>query len=173
MGFGGVWLASYNGSPAAAGSAWRLSGSADAKNSSGAERRPWMGPRRQHRTPPRRQPVMARTGSRTPFRNNARLVLLSTGGALGLLVVVQVLLRKSRDFSPDFLASVLLYGLTVLNITLLLVLVLVLGGVERRRGGGGGGFRMRLVIVFVLMAAAPALLLMVVGSDLIQQTVDR
>ena len=32
---------------------------------------------------------------------------------------------------------------------------------------------MRLVIVFVLMAAAPALLLMVVGSDLIQQTVDR
>src|SRR6266481_646095 len=171
MGFGGVWLASYNGSPAAAGSAWRLSGSADAKNSSGAERRPWMGPRRQHRTPPRRQPVMARTGSRTPFRNNARLVLLSTGGALGLLVVVQVLLRKSRDFSPDFLASVLLYGLTVLNISLLLVLLLVLGRnlvrviMERRRGVLGARFRMRLVIVFVLMAAAPALLLMVVGSD--------
>jgi two-component system nitrogen regulation sensor histidine kinase NtrY len=122
---------------------------------------------------------MARTGSRTPFRNNARLVLLSTGGALGLLVLVQVLLRKSRDFSPDFLASVLLYGLTVLNITLLLVLVFVLGRnlvrvvMERRRGVLGARFRMRLVIVFVLMAAAPALLLMVVGSDLIQQTVDR
>jgi two-component system nitrogen regulation sensor histidine kinase NtrY len=122
---------------------------------------------------------MARTGSRTPFRNNARLVLLTTGGALGLLVLVQVLLRKSRDFSPDFLASVLLYGLTVLNITLLLVLVFVLGRnlvrvvMERRRGVLGARFRMRLVIVFVLMAAAPALLLMVVGSDLIQQTVDR
>ncbi|PYQ52700.1 MAG: hypothetical protein DMF78_10740 [Acidobacteria bacterium] len=122
---------------------------------------------------------MARTGSRTPFRNNARLVLLTTAGALGLLVLVQVLLRKSRDFSPDFLASVLLYGLTVLNITLLLVLVFVLGRnlvrvvMERRRGVLGARFRMRLVIVFVLMAAAPALLLMVVGSDLIQQTVDR
>jgi two-component system nitrogen regulation sensor histidine kinase NtrY len=122
---------------------------------------------------------MARTGSRTPFRNNARLVLLTTFGALGLLVLVQVLLRKSRDFSPDFLASVLLYGLTVLNITLLLVLVFVLGRnlvrvvMERRRGVLGARFRMRLVIVFVLMAAAPALLLMVVGSDLIQQTVDR
>ncbi|HUG54704.1 MAG TPA: ATP-binding protein [Vicinamibacteria bacterium] len=117
--------------------------------------------------------------SRTPFRNNARLVLLTTGGALGVLVLVQVLLRKSRDFSPDFLASVLLYGLTVLNITLLLVLLLVLGRnlvrvvMERRRGVLGARFRMRLVIVFVLMAAAPALLLMVVGSDLIQQTVDR
>jgi two-component system nitrogen regulation sensor histidine kinase NtrY len=86
---------------------------------------------------------------------------------------------KSADFSPDFLASVLLYGLTVLNISLLLVLLLVLGRnlvrviMERRRGVLGARFRMRLVIVFVLMAAAPALLLMVVGSDLIQQTVDR
>jgi len=32
-----------------------------------------------------------------------------------LVLGVQVLVRKSRDFSPDFLASVLLYGLTVLN----------------------------------------------------------
>ncbi len=70
---------------------------------------------------------VTRTGPRTPFRNNARLVLLTTGGALSLLVLVQLLLRKSRDFSPDFLASVLLYGLTVLNISLLLVLLLVLG----------------------------------------------
>ncbi|HEV7500210.1 MAG TPA: hypothetical protein VGQ33_09415, partial [Vicinamibacteria bacterium] len=68
---------------------------------------------------------MPHTGPRTPFRNNARLVLLTTGGALALLVLVQLLLRKSRDFSPDFLASVLLYGLTVLNISLLLVLLLV------------------------------------------------
>jgi two-component system nitrogen regulation sensor histidine kinase NtrY len=133
----------------------------------------------QHRTHVPASPVMSRTGPRTPFRNNARLVLLATFGALSLLVLVQLLLRKSRDFSPDFLASVLLYGLTVLNISLLLVLLLVLGRnlvrviMERRRGVLGARFRMRLVIVFVLMAAAPALLLMVVGSDLIQQTVDR
>ena len=65
--------------------------------------------------------------TRPPFRNNARLVLLCTVLAGLLLLAVQVLVRKSRDFSPDFLASVLLYGLTVLNIGLLVMLVLVLG----------------------------------------------
>ena len=64
--------------------------------------------------------------SRRPFRNNARLVLLATVGALVVFVLVQLLLRRSQDFAPDFLASVLLYSLTVLNICLLLVLVLVL-----------------------------------------------
>ncbi len=117
--------------------------------------------------------------SRTPFRNNARLVLASTAGVLGMLVLVEVLLRTSRDFSPDFLASVLLYGLTVLNLTLLLVLVFVLGRnlvrvvLEQRRGVLGARFRLRLVLVFLLMAIAPSVLLIVVGTDLIQQTVDR
>jgi len=106
-------------------------------------------------------------------------VLLWTAAALALFGGLQVLLRKSRDFSPDFLASVLLYGLTVLNISLLLVLLFVLGRnlvrvvMERRRRVLGARFRMRLMLVFILMAVAPALLLMVVGSDLIQQTVDR
>ena len=44
---------------------------------------------------------------------------------------------------------------------------------ERRRGVLGARFRMRLMLVFLLMAVAPSVLLMVVGSDLIQQTVDR
>ncbi len=116
---------------------------------------------------------------RQPFRNNARLVLLSTAGALLIFLGVQVLLRRSRDFSPDFLASVLLYGLTVLNLSLILVLALVLGRnvvrvlMERRRNVLGARFRMRLVLVFLLMAVAPSLLLIVVGTDLIQQTVDR
>ena len=116
---------------------------------------------------------------RTPFRNNARLVLLTTAAVGSLLVIIEVLLRKSRDFSPDFLASVLLYGLTVLNLTLLLVLLFVLGRnlvrviLERRRGVLGARFRMRLLLVFVLMATAPAVLLIVVGTDLIRQTVDR
>jgi two-component system nitrogen regulation sensor histidine kinase NtrY len=117
--------------------------------------------------------------TRPPFRNNARLVLLCTAGALLLLLGVQVLVRKSRDFSPDFLASVLLYGLTVLNIGLLVVLVLVLGRnlvrilMERRRKVLGARFRMRLLLVFLLMAVGPSLLLILVGSDLIRQTVDR
>src|SRR5262245_59948881 len=116
---------------------------------------------------------------RTPFRNNARLVLATTVAVGGLLVLIEILLRKSRDFSPDFLASVLLYGLTVLNLTLLLILVFVLGRnlvrviLERRRRVLGARFRLRLVLVFLLMATAPSVLLIFVGTDLIQQTVDR
>src|SRR6185503_7451128 len=100
--------------------------------------------------------------TRPPFRNNARLVLLCTAGALFLLFGVQLLVRKSRDFSPDFLASVLLYGLTVLNIGLLVVLVLVLGRnlvrmvMERRRKVLGARLRMRLLLVFLLMAVGPS-----------------
>ena len=117
--------------------------------------------------------------AKTPFRNNARLTLLATLGALALLLSIELLLRKSRDFAPDFLASVLLYGLTVLNLTLLLVLLFVLGRnlvkvlMERRRGVLGARFRMRLLLVFLLMAIAPSVLLVLVGSDLIRQTIDR
>jgi two-component system nitrogen regulation sensor histidine kinase NtrY len=120
-----------------------------------------------------------KTGPRPPFRNNAPLVLLWTAVALAVFVGLQVLLRKSRDFSPDFLASVLLYGLIVVNIALLLMLVLFLGRnlvrvvMERRRRVLGARFRMRLMLVFILMAVAPAVLVMAVGSDLIQQTIDR
>lgn len=117
--------------------------------------------------------------SRIPFRNNARLILAYALGALAVLLGMSALLRTSRDFSPDFLASVLLYALTVLNISLLLILLVVLGRnlvrvfMERRRGGLGARFQMRLVLVFMLMAVAPSLLLLLVGSDLIRQTVDR
>jgi len=116
---------------------------------------------------------------RRPFRNNAPLVLACTLGTLAIFLGIEGLLRKSRDFSPDFLASVLLYGLTVLNLTLLLVLVFVLGRnlvrvlMERRRNMLGARFRMRLLLVFLLMAVAPSVLLIVVSSDFIQQTVER
>ena len=117
---------------------------------------------------------------REQFRNNARLVLAATAGALVLLVGLEVLLRKSRDFSPDFLASVLLYGLTVLNLTLLLVLLFVLGRnlvrvlLERRRGVLGARFRMRLAARLPAHGAwRRRSCSSLVGSDLIQQTVDR
>jgi two-component system nitrogen regulation sensor histidine kinase NtrY len=117
--------------------------------------------------------------TRRSLRDNARFALLTTLGVVSVLLTVEVLLRRSRDFSPDFLASVLLYGLTVVNLTLLLVMLFVLGRnfvrvvVERRRGVLGARFRLRLMLVFLLMAVAPSLLLLFVGSDLIQQTVDR
>jgi two-component system, NtrC family, nitrogen regulation sensor histidine kinase NtrY len=116
---------------------------------------------------------------RRALRDNARLALIISAGVVSFLVAVELLLRRSRDFSPDFLASVLLYGLTVANLTLLIVLVFVLGRnlvravMERRRGVLGARFRLRLMLVFLLMAIAPSGLLLLVGSDLIRQTVDR
>jgi two-component system nitrogen regulation sensor histidine kinase NtrY len=116
---------------------------------------------------------------RERLQNNARLVLAITGGLLVVFLLAELLLRKSREFQPDFLASALLYGLTVINLSLLLVLVFVLGRnlvrmlMEWRRGVFGARLRVRLLLVFLLMAVAPSLLLLFVGSDLIRQTVDR
>ncbi len=117
--------------------------------------------------------------SRPPLRNNARLILILVVALLGVLLGVQLLVRESGYFAPDFLASALLYGLTVLNLTLFLILLLVLGRniaralMERRRGVLGARFRLRLLVVFTAMALGPALLLVLVGSDFIRHTVDR
>ncbi len=116
---------------------------------------------------------------RERFQNNAKLVLAVTGGLLVVFLLAELLLRKSRDFQPDFAASALLFGLTVINISILLVLVFVLGRnlvrmlMEWRRGVFGARLRVQLLLVFLLMAAAPSLLLLLVGSDLLRQTVDR
>ncbi len=116
---------------------------------------------------------------RTPVRNNARLIVGLILGVLAILAGSEFLLRKSRDFSPDFLASVLLYGLTVVNLTLVLILIVILGRnvvrlvMERRRGTLGARFRMRLTLVFLLMAVGPSVVLIAVGSNIIQQTIDR
>jgi two-component system nitrogen regulation sensor histidine kinase NtrY len=116
---------------------------------------------------------------RERFQNNAKLVLAVTGGLLVVFLLAELLLRKSRDFQPDFAASALLFGLTVIDISILLVLVFVLGRnlvrmlMEWRRGVFGARLRVQLLLVFLLMATAPSLLLLLVGSDLIRQTVDR
>ena len=116
---------------------------------------------------------------RERFQDNVRLVLAVTGGLLLVFLIAELLLRKSRDFQPDFLASALLYGFTVLNLVLLFVLLFVLGRnlvrmlMEWRRGVFGARLRVQLLLIFLLMAAAPSVLLLAVGSDLIRQTVDR
>jgi len=116
---------------------------------------------------------------RERFQNNVRLVLAVTFGLLVVFFLAELLLRKSRDFQPNFLASALLFGLTVLNLSLLFVLVFVLGRnlvrmlMEWRRGVFGARFRVQLLLVFLLMAIAPSMLILLVGSDLIRQTVDR
>jgi two-component system, NtrC family, nitrogen regulation sensor histidine kinase NtrY len=115
---------------------------------------------------------------RTPIRNNLRLLAAIATLAFLLFGLLQ-LLRKSRDFSPDFLASAVLYIITVLNFFILLVVLLILARnivrilMERRRGIWGARLRMRLLLVFLVMTVAPSLLLLIGGSGLIQQTVDR
>ena len=116
---------------------------------------------------------------RRGIHNNARLVLAITAGLALVFLLAELLLRRSRDFQPDFLASALLYGLTVLNLSILLVLLFVLGRhlvrmlMEWRRGVFGARLRVQLLLVFLLMAVAPSVLLLLVGSDLIRQAVDR
>src|SRR5512143_3887674 len=116
---------------------------------------------------------------RERFQNNAKLVLAVTGGLLVVFLLAELLLRKSRDFQPTFAASALLFGLTIINISILLVLVFVLGRnlvrmlMEWRRGVFGARLRVQLLLVFLLMATAPSMLLLLVGSDLLRQTVDR
>src|SRR5512144_2363114 len=116
---------------------------------------------------------------RERLQKNETLVLAVTGGLLVVFLLAELLLRKSRDFQPDFAASALLFGLTVINISILLVLVFVLGRnlvrmlMEWRRGVFGARLRVQLLLVFLLMAAAPSMLLLLVGSDLIRQAVDR
>ena len=116
---------------------------------------------------------------RERFQNNAKLVLAVTGGLLTVFFLAELVLRKSRDFQPNFLASALLFGLTVLNLSLLLTLLFVLGRnlvrmlMEWRRGVFGARLRVQLLLVFLLMAVAPSMLILLVGSDLIRQTVDR
>jgi len=116
---------------------------------------------------------------RQRIQNNVRLVAAITVGLLTVFLLSELVLRKSQDFQTEFLASVLLFSLTVLNFSLLLVLVFVLGRnlvrmlMEWRRGVFGARLRVQLLLVFLLMAVAPSVLLLLVGSDLIRQTVDR
>ncbi len=116
---------------------------------------------------------------RERFQNNVRLVLAVTFGLLLVFFLSWLILRKSQDFEPNFLTSALLFGLTVLNLSLLFVLVFVLGRnlvrmlMEWRRGVFGARLRVQLLLVFLLMAIAPSMLILLVGSDLIRQTVDR
>ncbi|HXY39964.1 MAG TPA: hypothetical protein VEQ10_09850, partial [Vicinamibacteria bacterium] len=116
---------------------------------------------------------------RERFQNNVKLVLAVAIGLLLVFALAENLLRKSSDYQPDFLASALLFGLTVLNLSLLLVLLFVLGRnlvrmlMEWRRGVFGARLRVQLLLIFLLMAVAPSALLLLVGSDLIRQAVDR
>jgi len=106
-----------------------------------------------------------------------------------LLVIILILIgglaffvwmaRRSSDLSPMFLSEVVLYALTAIDLTMLLVLGFVLARnivklvVERRRALPFARFRAKLVAALLAMALVPALLVSIIGSEIIRTSADR
>jgi two-component system nitrogen regulation sensor histidine kinase NtrY len=132
--------------------------------------------------PPRRPPGPARPSpapARRPFRDNPRLIL--TGIAVLLLALVAILRVANRppSVTPDFMSEVVLYALTMADLTMLVALLFVLARnivklvVERRRGLPFARFRAKLVALLLAMTLVPTILVLVVGSNLIITNIDR
>ena len=81
--------------------------------------------------------------------------------------------------SPDFLTEVVLYALSVADLTMLVGLVFVLARniikllVERRRALPFARFRAKLVAVLLGLTLIPSILVLLVGSELIRNSTDR
>jgi two-component system nitrogen regulation sensor histidine kinase NtrY len=123
-------------------------------------------------------PARAAT-ARRPFRDNPRLILAGIVILLAGLVAIVVLSDRTARLAPSFLTEVVLYALSITNITMLLVLVFVLARnviksvVEGRRGLPFGRFRAKLVLSLLGMTVIPAVLVMIVGSRVVLTAVDR
>ncbi len=126
--------------------------------------------------PPDRPGAAAR---RRPFRDNSRLILIGIlllGGALAALLTIA---NRSAAYSPDFLVEVVLYALSVADVTMLAALLFVLARniikliVERRRALPFARFRAKLVAVLLGMTLIPSVLVLIVGSEVIRTSADR
>src|SRR5262245_9415940 len=123
-------------------------------------------------------PAQAAT-MRRPFRDNPRLILAGIVILLVGLAAIVVLSDRTARLAPSFLTEVVLYALSVTNITMLLVLVFVLARnviksvVEGRRGLPFGRFRAKLVLSLLGMTVIPAVLVLIVGSRVVLTAVDR
>src|SRR3954468_5743020 len=128
--------------------------------------------------PPRRPPPPA-APERRPFRDNPRLIL---AGILLLLVSLAAIIRlsaRTTRLNPDFLSEVVLYSLSIADVTMLLALGFVLARnviklvVERRRGLPFSRFRLKLVAALLGLTIVPSVLVLLAGSELIRQTTAR
>ncbi|HUF23462.1 MAG TPA: ATP-binding protein [Vicinamibacterales bacterium] len=106
-----------------------------------------------------------------------------------LLVIILILIaglaffvwmaRRSTDLSPMFLSEVVLYALTAIDLTMLVVLGFVLARnilklvVERRKALPFARFRAKLVAALLAMALVPAVLVSIIGSEIIRTSADR
>ena len=116
---------------------------------------------------------------RPPLKNNlplaAVLFVILAITSIGLTVLA----RRSPDIGTDFAASALLFGLSVINLTLLLVVLFVLvrnlvrAFLDSRRGVVGARLRLRLVLALLVMGLLPSLILIGVGGSLIRDSSSR
>ncbi|HET7694076.1 MAG TPA: ATP-binding protein [Vicinamibacterales bacterium] len=126
--------------------------------------------------PPRRPP---REAERRPFRDNPRLIIVGILLLLGSLAVIIRLSDRTTRLNPDFVSEVVLYALSVADVTMLLALGFVLARnviklvVERRRGLPFSRFRLKLVAALLGLTIVPSVLVLLAGSELIRQTTAR
>jgi two-component system nitrogen regulation sensor histidine kinase NtrY len=116
---------------------------------------------------------------RRPFRDNLRLLLLGMLLLVAALIFLLTLAGRSTSFAPDFLTEVVLYALSVADLTMLVALAFVLARniikliVERRRALPFARFRAKLVAVLLGMTLIPSVLVLIVGSEVIRTSADR
>jgi len=103
------------------------------------------------------------------------LILILIGALAGFIWMA----RRSTDLSPMFLSEVVLYALSAIDVTMLLVLAFVLARnvvkllVERRRALPFARFRAKLVAALLAMTLVPAVLVSIIGSEIIRTSADR
>ena len=117
--------------------------------------------------------------ARRPFRDNPRLILLGIVILLAALVAMVTLADRAPDLNPNFLTEVLLYALSIADLTMLLALGFVLARnvvkllVERRRGLPFSRFRAKLVGALLGLTIIPALLVLIVGAELLRSSTGK
>ena len=116
---------------------------------------------------------------RRPLRDNPVLILLWIGLLVAALAAMLSLAARSSQLSLDFLSSVVLYAVSVADLTLMLALVFVLARnilklvVERRRALPFARFRAKLVTALLGLTLIPAVLVLLVGSEIIRNAASR
>jgi two-component system nitrogen regulation sensor histidine kinase NtrY len=116
---------------------------------------------------------------RRPLRDNPVLILLWIGLLVVALAAMLSLAARSSQLSLDFLSSVVLYAVSVADLTLMLALLFVLArnvlklAVERRRALPFARFRAKLVFALLGLTLIPAVLVLLVGSEIIRNAASR